>query len=232
MDGESRFQKIVKRNGEVADFNPEKIEHATFKAMRAVAEPNRKTSKLNLRSGIVAIMILFAALSRLIPHSLNFAPIGAMALFGAAYFSQKYLAFLIPIISMWLSDLIINNVVYGQYFDHFVWFYDGFYWTYGAFMLIGLVGMVTLRKIRIQNLIAASLLASLIFFLVSNFGVWASTQMYTHSLQGLITCYIAGLPFFRNTILGDLVYTGIFFGLFELAQQRILSLQLKTIKNN
>ena len=231
MNGESRFQKKMKRNGEVINFNPEKIEHATFKVLKAVAEPNRKTSRLNLRSGIVAIMILFAALSRLIPHPINFAPIGAMALFGAAYFSQKYLAFLIPVISMWLSDLVINNVVYGQYFDHFVWFYDGFYWTYAAFILIALIGMVTLKKVRIQNLIASGLIASLIFFLVSNFGVWASTQMYSHSIHGLITCYIAGLPFFKNTILGDIVYSGILFGLFELVQQRILSLQLKTIKN-
>ena len=132
---------------------------------------------------------------------------------------------------MWLSDLVINNVVYGQYFDHFVWFYDGFYWTYAAFIFIGLVGMVTLKKIRIQNLVASGLTASLIFFLVSNFGVWASTQMYAHNIRGLITCYIAGLPFFKNTILGDLVYTGVLFGLFELVQQRFLSLQLKTINN-
>ena len=92
--------------------------------------------KINLRFAVVAVIILSAALSRLIPHPANFSPIGSMALFGAAYFSKKYWAFIIPIVTMWLSDLILNNVVYGEYFDHFVWFYSGSLFTYGAFVLI------------------------------------------------------------------------------------------------
>ncbi|MDD2300415.1 MAG: hypothetical protein PHU69_12360, partial [Fermentimonas sp.] len=84
-------------------------------------------------------------MSRLLPHPPNFAPIGAMALFGAAYFSKKYWAFIIPIASMWVSDLILNNVIYGQYFDHFVWFYSGSLFTYGAFALIVVLGMFTLK---------------------------------------------------------------------------------------
>lgn len=176
--------------------------------------------KISLRIPIITGLILFAAFSRLIPHPPNFAPIGAMALFGAAYFSQRYLSFLIPIISMWLSDLVLNNVVYGQYFDHFVWFYDGFYFTYGAFIVIGLIGFVTIKRIRVQNLILASLLASIVFFLISNFGVWASGTMYPHSLNGLISCYAAAVPFFKNTTLGDLLYCSVLFGAFEFAQYK------------
>jgi hypothetical protein len=187
--------------------------------------------KISLRMPIITALILLAAFSRLIPHPPNFAPIGAMALFGAAYFSQRHLSFLIPIISMWLSDLVLNNVVYGQYFDHFVWFYDGFYWTYGAFIIIGFFGFVLLKKVKLKNVIIASLSASVLFFLISNFGVWASGTMYPHSLNGLISCYAAGVPFFKNTLLGDLVYCGALFGAFEFAQYKIPQLRLNSINN-
>jgi hypothetical protein len=188
-------------------------------------------NKITLRFSVISVIILLAAISRLIPHPANFAPIGGMALFGAAYYSKRYWVFIIPITSMWLADLVLNNVVYAQYFDHFVWFYQGCYWTYGAFILIGLIGFVTLKRIRIQNLILTSLLASIVFFLLSNFGVWASTYMYPKNFSGLIACYTAGLPFFKNTVMGDLVYSGVLFGAFEFAQRRIPALHLQKISN-
>jgi hypothetical protein len=184
-------------------------------------------NQLNLRFGMITLMILLAAISRLLPHPPNFAPIGSMALFGAAYFSKRYWAFIVPIISMWISDLVLNNVVYGQYFDSFVWFYAGSLFTYSAFALIVLLGMLTLKKVRIPNLVASSLGASVIFFIVSNFGVWFSGIMYPKDLGGLMVCYIAGIPFFHNTILGDLVYTAILFGVFEFVARRVPQLQLQ-----
>ena len=189
-----------------------------------------KTDKLNLRFGILALMILLAAMSRLLPHPPNFAPIGGMALFGAAYFSKRYWAFLVPIVSMWISDLVLNNAVYGQYFDHFVWFYSGSLFTYGAFALIVVLGIFTLKKVRIPTLIASAFGASVIFFLVSNFGAWFSSMMYPKTFAGLMACYTAGIPFFHNTILGDLVYTGILFGVFELSIRRFPQLRLQTIE--
>jgi len=185
--------------------------------------------KINLRLSVITLMVFFAAFSRLIPHPANFAPIGAMALFGAAYFSKRYLSFIIPILSMWLSDLVLNNVVYGQYFNHFVWFYPGFYWTYGAFILIGLIGFIVLKKIKVHYVIIGSLSASIVFFLISNFGVWFSTSMYPKDFTGLIVCYTAGLPFFKNTLIGDFVYTGILFGIFEYAQFKLPVLRLKKV---
>ncbi len=102
-------------------------------------------TKINLRFGVLFLIVISAAFSRLLPHPPNFTPIGAMALFGAAYFSKKHIALILPIIAMFLSDLVINNVVYAQYFDGFTFFYPGFYWTYGAFIVIGLlvVGLFT-----------------------------------------------------------------------------------------
>jgi hypothetical protein len=184
---------------------------------------------ISLRISTITLLILLAAFSRLIPHPSNFAPIGAMALFGTAYFTQRYLAFFIPIVSMWLSDLVLNNVVYGRYFDRFVWGYDGFYWTYGAFILICLVGFVLLKKVKPQRLIVASLSASVLFFLISNFGVWASDTMYPKSLSGLITCYAAGIPFFKNTLLGDLVFCSVMFGAFKYAQYKFPVLRYHTV---
>lgn len=188
-----------------------------------------KKEKLNLRFGVITLIVLFAALSRLIPHPSNFAPIGAMALFGAAYYSKRYIAFLVPILAMWISDLILNNVVYGSYFDHFVWFYNGSIFTYGAFALIVVLGLFSLKKIRISNLLFSALSASVVFFAVSNFGVWLTSGLYPHTFSGLTACYAAGVPFFHNTIMGDLVYTGAMFGLFELCARQIPWLRLSPV---
>ncbi|MEG0601989.1 MAG: DUF6580 family putative transport protein [Mucinivorans sp.] len=190
-----------------------------------------KTEKLTLRFGVITLIVLFAALSRLIPHPNNFAPMGAMALFGAAYYTKRYLMFLIPIGSMWVSDLVLNNVVYGAYFDHFVWFYSGSLFTYGAFALIVVMGMFSLKKISAPRLVFSTFSASVVFFVESNFGVWFSGAMYPHTASGLMACYAAGVPFFHNTILGDLVYVSVMFGVFELCARQIPQLQLSAVQS-
>ena len=128
--------------------------------------------KVHLRYSVVSVLIILAALSRLLPHPPNMAPIAGMALFGAGYYSKKYWAYLIPIASMWVSDLILNNVVYGQYFDRFVWFYSGSLFTYGAFALIVLLGTITLKKKSVGSILFSALGASVIFFIVSNFKIF------------------------------------------------------------
>jgi len=164
---------------------------------------------------IISALIIITALSRLLPHLPNFTPIGGIALFGAAYFTKKYWAFIIPFVALWASDLILNNVIYAQYFDGFVFFSSSFYWTVAAFAAIILIVSNTklLNKIKPINLLGASLTASIIFFLVSNFGVWMS--MYPKTFAGLMTCYTAGIPFFWNTLAGDLFYVTTLFGIFE-----------------
>lgn len=186
-------------------------------------------NKIILRFSVVTLLILLAALSRLIPHPANFAPIGGMALFGAAYYSRRVWAFVIPVVSMWISDLLLNNVVYAEYFDGFVWFYSGAWFTYGAFILIALMGLFTLRKIKVPNLLFSALGASVIFFLVSNFGVWFSGTMCPKDFGGLIACYTAGIPFFKNTVMGDLFYTGVLFGAFELSARQFPILKRATV---
>lgn len=197
-----------------------------------VGNQNPKLESMNIifntRAGVLILLVVLAALSRLIPHPYNFTPIGAIALFGAAYFNKRALAFFVPFVAMWLSDLVLNNVVYAKmypaYYQGFSWFGSG--WVYGSFALIVVLGLLLLRKVRVTNVLGASLLASLLFFLVTNFGVWLNSPVYPQNMIGLITCYIAGLPFFVNTILGDLFYSALLFGVFEWAQTRYPSLKL------
>ncbi len=183
-------------------------------------------NRISLRTGVIAGIIGLAALSRLLPHPPNFTPIAGIGLFGAAYFSRKYLAFLIPFAAMWISDLVINNVVYPivypEFYNGFTLFTNGWYWMYGAFALIIGLGFLTLKKVRPLPLIGTSLLASLVFFLVTNFGSWAisSGTLYAADSSGLIAAYTAGLPFFWNTIAGDLFYVGVMFGSFEWLRMR------------
>lgn len=174
---------------------------------------------LQLRFGIITLMIFFAALSRLLPHPVNFTPVGGMALFGAAYFTKKYWAFIVPLAAMFLSDLLINNVMYPilypEYYNGFVLMTPGWYYIYGAFAVIGAMGLGMLKKIKWPLVIGSSLMASIIFFLMTNFGVWASGTMYPMNFAGLMASYTAGLPFFLNTVVGDLFYVSVLFGGFE-----------------
>lgn len=185
--------------------------------------------KIDLRFGIVALMIVLAALSRLLPHPPNFTPIGGIALFGAAYFSRKYLAFLIPIAALWISDLLLNNVILPRQFPEY---YDGTFawgispWIYGSFALIVLLGFGLLKQIKIPRLIGGSVLASILFFLITNFGVWASGTAYPMTFDGLMACYTAAIPFFWNTLAGDLFYVGVLFGGYALVQKRFFTQEL------
>lgn len=181
----------------------------------------------NPRFGIIALMIVAAAATRFMPHPHNFTPIGGMALFGAAYFSKKYWAYLIPFISLWVSDLILNNVVYAEYQTGFTWITSFALFNFLAFGLIVLMGSNVLKKINLPSVLGASIAGSLIFFLVSNFGVWLTSPVhYANGLTGLGTVFTLGIPFFWNTLAGDLVYVGIMFGGFELVKNMYPSLAL------
>ena len=152
-----------------------------------------------------AIVILIAAILRLVPHLPNFAPIGAMALFGGAYLSRKQ-ALLLPIAAMVLSDIFIGFDSPASRIS-----------VYGSFALIVLIGMWLKKHRSFQNVVLSSLSASVLFFVITNFAVWAFGGFYSQNLAGLVECYTLAIPFFRNTIAGDLFYTGVFFGGFELA---------------
>lgn len=156
-------------------------------------------------------LILLAAASRVLPHPHNFAPIGGMALFSAAYFRNNKAGFLLPLVALFLSDLYINNITYAAFYDRFVWISPGFYWVYGSFGLIALLGFAVFSRISAGRVIGAAIGSSVLFFLVTNFGAWAGSSLYPQNIQGLMMSYVAGIPFFWNTLAGDLVYSGVLF---------------------
>lgn len=170
-------------------------------------EDNKK--KIYAISGLIFI----AALSRLLPHIDNFTPIGAIALFGGTYIANKKLAFLIPLAAMFFSDLALQ-VVYGNGIHSSILF------VYGSFALITSLGFILRKRVQLQTIMVSSLLGSLIFFFVTNFGTWLS-GFYPYSLQGIVDCYIMAIPFFRGTLMGDLFFNLLLFGTFSLLKWRI-----------
>jgi hypothetical protein len=159
--------------------------------------------KIKKEEILAIILIIFAAASRLLPHPANFAPIAAVGIFSAFVFKNKFLRFGVPITAMFVSDTVI-----------------GFYTplvmlsVYLGFLISTILGRYLKKHKSIQNGVGVSLLASLQFYLITNLAVFLFTPQYPKTIQGLISCYYLALPFFRNTILGDLFYTGVIFGLY------------------
>jgi hypothetical protein len=163
---------------------------------------------------LVLGLILIAAFSRIIPHPHNFTPVGGIAIFGSFFLGKKIWSFAVPLFAMWLSDLFINNVIYPYQYPEY---YHGFrlfgsWWVYGTFLLMPLIGWFILRTFSIPRLALTGFITAILFFLVTNFASWLNNPMYTQNFSGLLTSYIAGIPFFRNTLLGDLFYLSVLFG--------------------
>lgn len=150
----------------------------------------------------IGMVIVAAVLLRIVPHPPNVAPVAAIALFGGLYISKRF-ALIVPLIIMFLSDAVLG-------------FHSGMPFVYGSFLLIGLLGVLLQQKKGFLTIILASIGSSILFYLITNFGVWHLGTMYPHTLEGLLTCYIAGLPFLRNTFVGDLLYTALLCGGYEL----------------
>jgi len=169
---------------------------------------NDGRKKLILISGL----ILIAALSRLFPHLDNFTPIGAIALFGGTFISNKRLAFIIPLSAMLFSDILLQ-VFYGTGFHNTMIF------VYGAFLVITSLGFLLRKRVQRQTIMVGSLVGSIIFFFITNIGVWV-TGYYGYSAAGLIESLIAGIPFFRGTVMGDLVFNLVLFGSYSIIRWR------------
>ena len=147
---------------------------------------------------IIPAIIIFAAITRLMPHPPNFTPIIAMGLFGGAYLKDKRWALMLPVVAMLLADLFLG-------------FHGTMIWVYGSLIIITAMGFLLNSGVTLKNGAIATIGGSLLFFLVTNFGVWASGSFYPKTLEGLISCYAAGIPFFGNTLAGSVFYSGLMF---------------------
>jgi len=160
-------------------------------------------------------LVIIGILARLIDHPANIAPIAAIALFSGAMFSDKRLAFGVPIAAMVLSDAIIG-------------FHSLVLVVYLSFALCVLIGWLMLKKYSVRNVVMASLASSVVFFFTTNFAYWL--MYYPNTFEGLLACYNSAIPFFRNSLIGDLVYSGVLFGGFALAEKYIEQLKPIQIK--
>ena len=171
----------------------------------------------NSRFWFVASLIFTVAIFRLVPHWPNFTPVAAMALFGGAIFGKKYLAFIIPLAAMLISDMIIG-------------FHASMWAVYLSFAITVVLGIVISRKPGWISIAVASVSSTILFFLITNFASWIASPFYPQNMTGLTQCYAAGLAFlndgkygisfFMNSLLGDLFYNGMLFGAFYLVKMR------------
>ena len=152
--------------------------------------------------------ILIAAALRLVPHPPNFTPIAAMALFGGAYLDRRALAFAAPLGALLLSDLVLG-------------FYPELVFVYLSTAATVAIGWALTKRRTAVGVGLAALAGAVLVFVVTNFGVWLVMDYYPKTLAGLAACYVAAIPFFQNTLAGDLVFSALLFGGFALAERRV-----------
>ena len=141
---------------------------------------------MNKKENLLVVFILIAICFRLIPHPPNFTPVTSLALFSGLMFQKRWLSIIVPLLAMVLSDMILGFGMISI-------------WVYAAFMLVTISGWF-LNKMNVKSI----LVSSMIFFIVSNFGVWVLG--YPHTIEGLFMCYTMAIPFFGYSIIGDLVW--------------------------
>lgn len=161
---------------------------------------------------VVSAIILLLALFRLLPNLPNVSPVAAMALFAGAYFADKRLAFVVPFAALFLSDVILglhNTMVF----------------VYGGFALTVAIGFLLKDRVSMTNTAFAVVISSVLFFLLTNFGAWLMSGIYPQTSEGLMQAYVAGIPFFQNSLLGNMVFAAIIFGGYRLAQDNVAALR-------
>ena len=186
------------------------------------------TSPHSLAPGplLLAGLIVLAALSRLLPHPPNFSPVEAVALFGGAYFARRSLALVVPLLGMLLSDFALGLLNGGEYASYFT--SAGFLTVYACIALSTLMGFGLRGRVSALRVGGYSLAGSVLFFLVTNFGAWLASPAYPQDAAGLLAAYVAGIPFFQNTVAGTLLYSALLFGSFALLRERLPALRAQT----
>jgi hypothetical protein len=169
---------------------------------------------MNARLTVLLLAIVAAAALRLVPHPPNFTPIGAMALFSGAYLGRRALAFVAPLAALLLSDLVLG-------------FYSSMWVQYVATASLVGLGLVALQRRSALRVGLVTLVGSILFFALTNLGVWALSGMYAHDAAGLAACFAAAVPFFQNTLAGDLFYAALLFGGFALLERSVPAIRAR-----
>jgi hypothetical protein len=174
---------------------------------------------MNARFITLVAIVFGVALFRYLPHPPNVSPIAAMALFGGATFSDRRAAFLLPFLALFVGDLFIGLHVTMPF-------------VYFAFGLTVLAGFALRGRSRPGHIALAVLGSSLIFFLLTNFGVWMTSALYPKSAAGLLQAYVEGIPFFQNTLLGNAAFALLLFGSYELLQRSVVWMRPNSVSHS
>src|SRR5712692_8215991 len=167
--------------------------------------PISQKENLLYRTLLAFVLILLAAAVRIAPHPWNFTPVGAMALFSGAVLRDRRLAYFFPLLALFLGDIFIG-------------FHKLIPIVYASFLINVAIGLWLRDRRTVTRISLATLLGAIQFFLVTNFAVWWLLNSYPKTTSGLAACYLAGIPFFWNTLAGDVVYSALLFGGFALAE--------------
>jgi len=165
-------------------------------------------------------IVFLAVLSRFAPHAPNFSPVYGALLFGGARLKDRDSVWF-PVALLAVSDLILTLMVYRMQLD-----WSELIGCLG-FASVALIGRWLRNRISVQTVMAASLAGPTAFFFISNFGVWFGWRMYPPTWAGLLACYVAALPFFRNSLLSGLLYSGLLFGAYEIYRRKFAASALR-----
>ena len=186
--------------------------------------------KSNPRSVVVMLIILLIAALRVINNfspaftSLaNFSPLAAMAIFGGAKFKKTSTSLFFPIGAILMSDLLLFATVYKKYSDGFL--YQGWYWVYGAFLLIALMSRWVNKNQNIKTVFISILAAVFIHWIVTDFGVWLGSNHFPQTFAGFISCLTLAIPFELRLLAATIIYSGIMFGAMEWTKSKVVSME-------
>jgi len=169
---------------------------------------------------MIYLIVLLAVLARFAPHVPNFSPVYGALLFGGAYLRNRD-SLWYPLSLLAASDIVLTKYIYSMRFD-----WKAELLGLLAFAVVALIGCWLRHRISVRTVIAASLAGPTAYFLISNFSVWLGWRMYAETWQGLLACYVAGLPFFRNSLLGSLMFSGVLFGGYEFYRRKFAAAEL------
>jgi hypothetical protein len=159
---------------------------------------------------VLTLLIVAAAATRalplLVPHVWNFTAVGALAIFAGAQFSDKRLAFVMPLAAMAISDVFIGNGFSAV--------------VYAGFVAMVACGLLINKRQSVGSIFASSVLGAVVFFLLTNFAFFYPSTLYPHNAAGILASYAAGLPFFNNMLASNLIYGAILFGSFSVLSKK------------
>ena len=160
----------------------------------------------------LTILILAAIALRFLPQPPNFTPVAALALFSGVFFRDRFWALVMPLFVLVITDLFLG-------------WHNTILFVYGSFALIVLIGQAIKSHVSVGLVAGGGITGAMLFFIITNFGVWLTGSMYPKTWEGLAAAYIAAIPFLHYMIISTLFYSAVFFGVFLLAERFLPSIR-------